>query len=161
MPGEFRTEMEEEMMPANGLEVFDRTLQKSNLLLKEIEAEYGWEGRRFQSYAALRTVLHALRDRLTVKEASDFAAQLPLLIRGMFYEGWDPMAVPIKMDHEQFYERIRSEFQYSFNGTIRDLVATVLQVVCKHVTEGEMNNIASILPKHLSTLVKEAEAAAR
>jgi uncharacterized protein (DUF2267 family) len=157
MPGEFRTEMEEEMMPANGLEVFDRTLHKSNLLLKEIEAEYGWEGRRFQSYAALRTVLHALRDRLTVKEASDFAAQLPLLIRGMFYEGWDPM----KMDHEQFYERIRSEFQYSFNGTIRDLVATVLQVVCKHVTEGEMNNIASILPKHLSTLVKEAEAAAR
>jgi uncharacterized protein (DUF2267 family) len=153
--------VEEQMMPANGLEVFDRTLQKSNLLLKEIESEFGWEGRRFQSYAALRTVLHALRDRLTVKEASDLAAQLPLLIRGMFYEGWDPSAVPIKMDHDQFYERIRTEFQYSFNGTIRDLVAAVLRAVGKHVTEGEMENIASVLPKHLATLVKEAEAASR
>lgn len=31
--------------------------------------------------------LHALQDRLTVQEGADLAAQLPLLVKGIFYDG--------------------------------------------------------------------------
>jgi uncharacterized protein (DUF2267 family) len=55
--------------------------------LKQIETELGWENHRNMSYAALRPVLHALRDRLTVQEAADLAAQLPLLVKGIFFDG--------------------------------------------------------------------------
>jgi Uncharacterized conserved protein (DUF2267) len=37
---------------------------------------------------ALRSVLHVLRNRLTPEQAVHLGAQLPLLVRGIFYEGW-------------------------------------------------------------------------
>ena len=146
-------------MAATGLDVFDRTLQKTNLILGEIEKEFGWEERRHQSYAAFRTVLHALRDRLTVQESADFAAQLPLLVKGVFYEGWNPSKVPIKMKNDQFYDRVQSEWQWSVDGNIRDVVQAVLRALCKNVSDGEMDDIAQILPKHLETLLHESQKA--
>ena len=146
-------------MAATGLDVFDRTLQKTNLMLGEIEKEFGWEERRHQSYAAFRTVLHALRDRLTVQESADFAAQLPLLVKGVFYEGWNPSKVPIKMKNDEFYDRVQSEWQWSVDGNIRDVVQAVLRALCKNVSDGEMDDIAQILPKHLETLLHESQKA--
>src|SRR5690606_28737777 len=73
-------------MGATGHSTFDKTVDKTNHVLKEIEQAYGWpKERRNHSYDALRAVLHALRDRLTVDECADLAAQLPLLVRGVYY----------------------------------------------------------------------------
>ena len=81
---------------ATGHSTFDKTVDKTNHVLKEIEQAYGWpKERRNYSYDALRAVLHALRDRLTVDECADLAARLPLLVRGMYCEGWDPSRVPV------------------------------------------------------------------
>ena len=146
-------------MAATGLDVFDRTLQKTNLILGEIEKEFGWEERRHQSYAAFRTVLHALRDRLTVQESADFAAQLPLLVKGVFYEGWNPSKVPIKMKNDEFYDRVQSEWQWSVDGNIRDVVQAVLRALCKNVSDGEMDDIAQILPSHLEPPLHESQKA--
>ena len=45
-------------------------------------------GDRRSAYRALRSVLHVLRDRLTPEQAVHLGAQLPLLVRGIFYDGW-------------------------------------------------------------------------
>ncbi len=72
-------------MTMTGLSSFDTTLEKTNHILREIEQAYGWpKDRRNQSYGALRAVLHALRDRLTVEVTAQLAAQLPLLVRGIY-----------------------------------------------------------------------------
>ena len=86
-----------------GFPVFDATVQKTSHLLKHIEGAYGWpKQRRNQSYAALRSVLQTLRDRLTVEETAQLAAQLPMLVRGLYYEGWNPTVVPVDMDRAEF-----------------------------------------------------------
>ncbi len=76
-------------MSATGLEVFDRTIHKTNVWLKDLMEIQDCPDRH-EAYLALRATLHALRDRLTIKETVQLAAQLPMLIRGFYYEGWDP-----------------------------------------------------------------------
>jgi uncharacterized protein (DUF2267 family) len=138
-------------MVETGFSAFNTTVDKTNRLLKEIEGAYGWpKERRNQSYAALRTVLHALRDRLTVEEAAQLGAQLPMLVRGIYYENWDPTDVPVKMDREEFLARIRREFQYDVKGGMEHLVQTVLSALRLYVTEGEWEDIKSSMPKDLA-----------
>src|SRR5258706_7316019 len=101
------------MAGGTGYHSFDTTVDKTNRLLREIERAYGWpKERRNQSYAALRGVLHALRDRFTVEEGAQFAAQLPMLVRGLYYDGWDPSRVPVKMTLDQFVGRVTQEVPY-------------------------------------------------
>src|SRR3712207_3941320 len=98
-------------MSATGLAVFDTTLQKTNGWLNAIMEELGWGDRR-RAYLALRGTLHALRDYLVVDEAAQRAAQLPLLVRGLYYEGWDPARVPVEgRGREDFLGRVAAAFE--------------------------------------------------
>ena len=132
----------------------DSTVDKTNRLLKDIEQAYGWpKERRNQSYAALRAVLHAVRDRLTVDECAHLAAQLPTLVRGIYYEGWDPSRVPVKLDRDAFLTRIRREVPYDLEGGVETLVRTVLRALHRYSTEGEWRDIRSQLPEDLAAVV--------
>lgn len=71
------------------LPVFESTLQKSNLWLKDLSTKMGSASSQ-EAYQALRTVLHALRDRLTVDESAEFAAQMPMLIQGHVLRRLEP-----------------------------------------------------------------------
>jgi uncharacterized protein (DUF2267 family) len=137
-----------------GFAAFSTTVDRTNRILKEIEKAYGWpKERRNQSYAALRGVLHALRDRLTVDEAAQLAAQLPTLVRGIFYEGWDPSRVPQRMSAEEFLGRVRQEFRYDLEGGVPQLIQTVMDALRRHVTEGEWDDIRAGLPAELAAVL--------
>ena len=137
-----------------GYAAFSTTVEKTNQVLKAIEEAYNWpKERREQSYGALRAVLHALRDRLTVGEAKDLGAQLPMLIRGIYYEGWNLAKMPIKMDREEFLRRVRNEFPWEIEGSINDLVKTVIKALRPYISEGEYEDIKYNMPKDLAALL--------
>ena len=142
-------------MSATGYATFDTTLEKTNGILKRIEQAYGWpKERRNQSYNALRAVLHAVRDRLTVEEAAHLSAQLPLLVRGIYFEGWDPTRVPMKMHRDEFLARIRDEFPYEVPDGIEHLFNTVVKALRRHVTEGEWEDVRASLPKDVVAVLR-------
>jgi uncharacterized protein (DUF2267 family) len=141
-------------MSNTGFAPFTTTIDKTNRILHEIEEALGWpKERRNQSYAALRGVLHALRDRLTVEEAAQLGAQLPMLVRGIYYEGWDPSRVPEKLHRDEFLRRVRREFPYDVPGGVEAVVRTVLGVLRQHITEGEWADIRSTLPNDLASIL--------
>lgn len=109
------------------------------------------------SYAALRAVLHALRDRLTVQEAADLAAQLPLLVKGIFYDNWNPSGVPKKIHKDEFLAEIRKSSTFSLERSINDIIVVVAKVLRKHVSEGGLVDVLSVLPKDLSLILKQLE----
>src|ERR671934_238634 len=85
------------MAAIDHVEAFDTTLEKTDAWLNELSDELG-TANRHQAYEVLRAFLHALRDRLPVESAAKLGAQLPMLVRGFYYEGWNPTHTPDKMD---------------------------------------------------------------
>jgi uncharacterized protein (DUF2267 family) len=141
-------------MPNNPVSTFETSLDKTNLILKDIEQEYGWsKEQRNQSYLALRTVLHLLRDRLPVEESVQLSAQLPMLVRGMYFDGWDPTIVPVKLNREDFLFEVRRNFTFDVEGGTERLVRTVLNALRRHVTEGEWDEVRGSLPKDLARIM--------
>jgi len=107
---------------------------------------------RHEAYLVLRATLHALRDRLTIEEAAQFGAQLPMLIRGFYYEGWDPTGKPLKERHkEEFLARIKQELRTQ--GTDPEQVArAVFQVLANRISEGEIQDVEHVLPGKIRDL---------
>ncbi|RRO14686.1 DUF2267 domain-containing protein [Saccharopolyspora rhizosphaerae] len=141
-------------MSTTGFASFDSTLEKTNRVLRDVEEHYGWtKKQRSRSYAALRSVLHALRDRLTVEECADLSAQLPMLIRGIYYEAWNPSHVPVKLHREEFLERVAAQLPYEVEGEVEDLVQTTLRALRPHITEGEWTDIKDGLPKEVAEVL--------
>ncbi|MFI6131353.1 DUF2267 domain-containing protein [Micromonospora sp. NPDC051141] len=141
--------MAEQLMSA-----FESSLDKTNVILKEIESAYGWPPeRRNQSYAALRTVLHLLRDRLPVPESAEFAQQLPVLLRGIYFDGWQPEDVPIKLNRDDFLYEVRQGFPYDVSGGPQRVVQVVLDTLRRHVTQGEWQDVKSAMPRDLAQLM--------
>jgi uncharacterized protein (DUF2267 family) len=138
-------------MSETSFTAFKTTEDKTNRILSEIEQSYGWpKERRNQSYAALRAVLHALRDRLPVNEAAQLGAQLPMLVRGIYYTGWNPAEVPVKMNRDEFMHRVQESFLYEIDGDTEQLVNVVVQALRHYITDGEWDDVKSVIPKGLA-----------
>src|ERR1041385_2433335 len=81
-------------MKLTGVDVFDATVERSTSWLQDLMRELNWSDRR-ESYIALRSVLHGLRDHLPIEQAVQFGNQLPMLIRGFYFENWNLQGRPL------------------------------------------------------------------
>ena len=139
-------------MSMTGLDVFDRTIHKTNNWLNELMEVLSWHDRH-KAYLALRVTLHALRDRLTLEEVAQLGAQLPMLIRGFYYEGWDPTGKPLKERHkEEFLARIEEQFRGDDQADAKQVARVVFSVLSDRVTEGEIEDVKHVLPAELREL---------
>src|SRR5574341_840897 len=117
-------------MNETGLEVIDTTLHKTRTWLNDLMNELEWEGEPHKAYLGLRAVLHALRDRLTIEEAVQLGAQLPMLIRGFYYEGWKLTGKPVKERHkEEFLDHIAAAFRNDDTVDPEKVMRAVLKVL--------------------------------
>jgi uncharacterized protein (DUF2267 family) len=139
-------------MSVTGLEVFDTTVHRTNSWLKELMEELHWENRQ-RAYDALRAVLHALRDRLTVEETAHLGAQLPMLVRGFYYEGWNPTGKPVKArSREQFLARVGEELRHIEDLDPPRAATAVFAVLERRVSEGEIEDVKQMLPAEIREL---------
>ena len=131
---------------------FDRTVQKTHMWLNELSAQMAWEGQD-KAYAALRATLHALRDRLPPVEAAELGAQLPMLIRGFYYEGWTPTGKPLKERRKkQFLAHIDEELKDRRLGSSEEIARSVFKVLKHRITQGDMQDVTHILPREIRKL---------
>jgi uncharacterized protein (DUF2267 family) len=108
-----------------------------------------------QTYEALGVVMQTLRDRLPIAVVVSLGAQLPLLIRGLYYQNWELPAAPEKYRHVQdLLSRVRGgllEHRLDFVPEER-LVQAVIDLLRTHVSLGELNEVRRALPPQLRSL---------
>lgn len=139
-------------MSTTGLPVFDETLHLTHTWLNDIMARLGWDDRQ-RAYRALRATLHALRDRLPPIEASQLAAQLPMLVRGIYYEGWHPAATPSKdRTAADFVAHVEEAFSRDPDEEPERIVRAVFEVLKERVSQGEIEGIIKVMPENIRTL---------
>src|SRR3979409_1471116 len=138
-------------MSATGLAVFDETVQKTNTWVKEIAQALGSDRQR--GYQALRAVLHCLRDRLTIDEAAQLGDQLPMLVRGIYYEEWHPAGKPEKIrSRDEFLAGITTRIAMRQPIDTESAARVVFQTLESHVSAGEIRDVIHILPQEIRTL---------
>ena len=139
-------------MSSQGLEAIDHTVHLAHEWINELTDRLGWKSKR-SSLRLMRGVLHQIRDRLSTDELAQFSAQLPLLVRGMLFEGWVPKKTPKKSrSAEVFSEEIESYMgnEPEYHG-LED-VRCVFELLNKRVSKGEVEDIRARLPENLRAL---------
>lgn len=132
-------------------DVFAHTLDLTARWLDDIGAETGWETQR--AYSVLRAVLHVLRDRLTADEAAHLGAQLPMLIRGFYFDDWRPSAEPLKYRHkDDFLERVGQRCPGLGEDERELAVRAVFKVLVRHIADGEIDQVKHQLPADVRSL---------
>jgi uncharacterized protein (DUF2267 family) len=135
------------------VDVIDRSVEKTHIWLNELAEELGAEDRQ-AAYRVLRAFLHAVRDRLTGNEAAQLAAQLPELIRGIYYENWVPARTPMKYrDVDEFLRRVADEALLEGETEASYACTAAARVLRRHVSEGELKDVLAVLPEDLRALV--------
>ena len=143
-------------MSETGIATLDGATSQANVWLNEVEQAAHLDDRE-HAYRLLRATLHTLRDWLGVDEAADLGAQLPTLLRGIYYEGWDPSRTPV-------HPRTKDDFVASVQKAFRtdplknpDLaIHAVFLGLNRHVTAGEIAQVRHALQKSLRELWPDA-----
>jgi uncharacterized protein (DUF2267 family) len=145
-------------MSATGLDVFDKTLHTTNLWLDEVMEAVGPD--RKVAWHVLGAVLRTLRDRLPIQLATHLGEQLPLLVRGAYYERFEANHGVDRRDTEDdFLTQITEDFGGMRPVNVRKATYIVLAVLDRHLTPGLMEKVKHALPHHIRTLWPQPEEA--
>lgn len=141
-------------MSATGLEVFDKTVQTTNIWLQGIMEDLGPD--RQIAWHVLGGVLRTLRDRLPAELSVHLGAQLPLLIRGLYYDQWKPADQPQTWRSlDEFLEPVERALSGLRPINVQDAVRSVFRVLSQHVDRGQLEHVRDALPEEVRRLWPE------
>ncbi|MCU0886860.1 MAG: DUF2267 domain-containing protein [Rubritepida sp.] len=145
-------------MATTGLEVWDKTVQTTNIWLDEIMAELGPD--RQAAWHALGAVLRALRDRLPIEVAAHLGAQLPLVVRGTFYDQWHVGGAQVPARSlEAFLAQVEAHFGRGQPTDTQAMLAAVFRTLARHVEPGQIAKVLAALPAGVRAPLRDAASA--
>jgi uncharacterized protein (DUF2267 family) len=133
-----------------GVKVFDKDLTKANEWFKEMMKISELD--EDKGHKLLRGFMREFRDRLPPDTAVKFAAQLPVLWKGIFYEDWKISNKPIKYSKSEFVSRVHSYVANDPNIVPDEVVRRIIAFFSRKISEGEMQDIISVLPKEMKEM---------
>ena len=140
-------------MTTTHVPTLEHAIHQTNVWLNDVGAELGGADHR-EAYRALRATLHALRDRIPVNEAAQLAAQLPDLLRGVYYEGWSPSRTPVRYHtREQLLDRIVNEGAFAGRTEASYAANAALAVLRRRISAGEIAGVTAVLPADVAAFV--------
>jgi uncharacterized protein (DUF2267 family) len=142
-------------MSAVGLESLDHTVQLTHIWINELDDRLGWNNKP-RTYRLLKAVLHAVRDWLSINAAVGFAAQLPTLLRGAYYEQWRPASSPVKhRTKADFLAQVEDAFKVDPLAHPSQSVIAVFELLSSKISRGEIDDVRHALPEHMRNLWPE------
>jgi len=137
-----------------GLTLIDDTVATTHAWLNRLVALTGWEDKQ-RAYRLLRAVLHEIRDHLSPGEAANLGAQLPTLIRGIYYEGFRPAALPVRERSKAgFVARVQKAFETDPMGDAEAAIGAVFKLLEERVSAGEMADVEQAFTREIRAMFR-------
>lgn len=137
-------------MTTTGVRTFDSSLETTREWLRDLQEQMGLDDEQ-RAFRIMRAVLQTLRDRLTVEEAAQFAAQLPMLLQGVYFHGWTPRGKPEKIrSREEFLSRVADNLMREHDP--EEACRAVFTVLERRMPDGEVEDVKRILPESIRDL---------
>ncbi len=138
---------------------YDLYIEKTRKIIQEVAQELGIPEEHQQAERILRAVLHALRSRLTIQESFQMMAQLPMLLKALYVDGWKYSEKPKRIKHigDFIREVVHEDAPMGHHdiATSKDgenAIRAVLKVLRNHVSEGEVEDMIAVMPNDLKPL---------
>ncbi|HSI91506.1 MAG TPA: DUF2267 domain-containing protein [Adhaeribacter sp.] len=122
-------------------EPFNHYLKDANTWLHYAQRALGIQDEE-QTIRIFRAVLHALRDRMPAPEAVNLGAQLPILWKGIYFQGFKIREEPVVIRHEEeWLDFIRSQDQagkidFPTQDHVRLAFQDIMGLLETHLSEG-------------------------
>jgi uncharacterized protein (DUF2267 family) len=137
-------------MTTTGVRTFDQSLETTRQWLQDVQEQMELDDEQ-RAFRVMRAVLQTLRDRLTVEEAAQFAAQLPMLLQGVYYHGWTPAGKPVKIrSREEFLDKVAEGLLHQHDP--EEACRVVFRVLEQRMPGGEIEDVKRILPAPIRNL---------
>jgi uncharacterized protein (DUF2267 family) len=142
-------------MSIRSVDSIERSVHKTNEWLSEMAEELGTDSRE-QAWRGLRAYLQLLRDQLTIDEAAQLAAQLPMVLRGTFYEGFDPGQRKAKLrDREEILASLAERAQLTELAEAERVAEAATRVLSRHISAGELEDVLAQLPSDAREVLRQ------
>lgn len=141
---------------------FEKYSKDANIFMKQLAEALNHPDDVNQTHIILRSVLHTLRDSITVSEALHYVAQLPFYLKAVFVDGWTYKAKPERLKNIQdFSERVKQhqaqfgENQFDWPESTEEIIKNTLAFInSRYVSEGEVEHIKAQLPAELEYILE-------
>lgn len=140
-------------MPTTHISAIDHGAQQAHIWINDVAEELATEDLH-EAYRVLRAFLHGVRDHLPVDEVAQLSAQLPIFIRGVLYEGWEPSrSTRAPRDLDSFLRRLTSEARLAGETEASFAAVAAARVLERHVTAGTTAAVMHSLPRDVRRLL--------
>jgi len=135
---------------------FEKYAAKGNEFVNKVAVRLGDSENRDRAARVIRSVLHALRNRLTVEESLQMLSQLPMAIKSVYVESWKLRShTPRIKTIDDLCEEVMKEDgaaawrDFSSMEEAREAIEAVMKTLADYVTAGELHDVIDLMPKEI------------
>ena len=139
---------------------FDKFARDGNEFLNDLAEKLNHPESKGQVSIILRSVLHTLRDRITIPQSFNLMAQFPLFLKAVYVDQWKYQEKPEKIQSmREFCDLVKQEQKkfgerdFNWKMATEEIVKVVIEAIAlRYVSAGEIEEVVGELPQELKPL---------
>jgi uncharacterized protein (DUF2267 family) len=139
--------------------LFKHQCQEADHFINDLALLLGRPDDPDHALRVLKSVLHALRKKITVFDTLHIISQLPLILKGIYVDGWEldqPLSEAETID--EFLELIRNftpnaKNDFANDEEAKEKIRIVFFALRQYVSEDEFDHVRDELPKEIAAMV--------
>jgi uncharacterized protein (DUF2267 family) len=144
---------------------FDKYANDGHTFVKHLANEFNHPDEVNRAGIILESVLHALRDRISIEENFDVISQLPMFMKAIYVDEWKYRKNVDRLKSlQEFTQKVKEEQskygekEFNWNESTEELIERTIGLISeRYWSEGLINDIKANLPADIHKIFEKVE----